>query len=118
MTADARRREDIVELFLVSGEQRWSERRSTSWLRISTAGPLIVVGLLWAMEATAQPASKFAKLTPQQVHTLLALAHDYHPRAGTTTSPGGRARHLRAQTRMDEEPQSREETGHEEGNES
>ena len=86
MTADARRREDIAKLFLVSGEQRWSERRSTSWLGTSTAGPLIVVALLWVVQAAAQPAAKFAKLTPQQVHTLLALAHDYHPRDGVSES--------------------------------
>jgi hypothetical protein len=44
----------------------------------SSALALTAVALLGAAQA-AQPA-KFTNLTPEQAQTLLALAHDYHPR--------------------------------------
>lgn len=84
MTAKAQRREGIAKVFRCRQGRR--EDGSIARLSASTAGVLMAVALLWAVQATAQPAAKFAKLTPEQVQTLLALAHDYHPRDGVGES--------------------------------
>jgi hypothetical protein len=47
---------------------------------------LTASALLWGAQATAQPPAKFINLTPGQAQTLLALAHDYHPRDGVAES--------------------------------
>ena len=86
MTAWAQRREGGAKLFLVCGGQRRTGHGLTSCLRTSAAWALIVVVLLGAVQATAQPAAKFANLTSEQAQTLLALAHDYHPRDGVAES--------------------------------
>jgi hypothetical protein len=48
----------------------------------------VVVGLalLATLQAIAQSAAKFTHLTAEQAQTLLALAHDYHPRDGVPES--------------------------------
>ncbi len=52
----------------------------------ATVGMLMAITLLAVGQAVAQPAAKFAKLSREQVQTLLALAHDYHPRDGAGES--------------------------------
>jgi len=86
MTAKLPRREGVAKLFLASGGQRRADHGSTACLRTSAAWALIAVVLLGAVQATAQPAAKFANLTPERSQTLLALAHDYHPRDGVAES--------------------------------
>jgi hypothetical protein len=73
-------------LFRVSGERGRSEHGSKAWLHTSTARALIALALLGAVQATAQPAAKYTNLSSEQAQTLLALAHDYHPRDGVAES--------------------------------
>ena len=75
MNAKARRREGVAKMFVACGGQGRA-----------TVGMLMAITLLAIGQAVAQPAAKFAKLTPEQVQTLLALAHDYHPRDGVGES--------------------------------
>ena len=54
--------------------------------RDAAARALVVVALLGVVPALAQSTAKFAHLTTEQAQTLLALAHDYHPRDGVPES--------------------------------
>ncbi len=47
---------------------------------------LIALALLGAVQAMGQSPAKFTHLTADQAQTLLALAHDYHPRNGVPES--------------------------------
>ena len=47
---------------------------------------LVGLALFAIAQTMAQAAAKFAHLTAEQAQTLLALAHDYHPRDGVPES--------------------------------
>ena len=85
MTAKTQRREGVAKFCLIRGAQR-SGCRSRSALQRSTARALMAVALLAAAQSMAAPAAKFTNLTAEQAQTLLALAHDYHPRDGVAES--------------------------------
>jgi hypothetical protein len=55
------------------------------WLR-ATVRALAALALLATAQAMAQSGAKFTHLTADQAQTLLALAHDYHPRDGVPES--------------------------------
>lgn len=86
MTGKAQKRDGVAKLFPVGGGQSRSERGLASALHTSTARALLALALLAAPQAIAQPAAKFTNLTAEQAQTLLALAHDYHPRDGVAES--------------------------------
>jgi hypothetical protein len=74
MTATAQRRAGAAMKLPVQG-----------WLRAATR-TLAAVTLLTTAQALAQTGAKFMHLTADQAQTLLALAHDYHPRGGVPES--------------------------------
>jgi hypothetical protein len=74
MTAKTHRRAGAAMKFRVRARQR------------ATTRALVALALLATVQALAQSPAKFTHLTAEQAQTLLALAHDYHPRDGVPES--------------------------------
>lgn len=86
MTVTARRREGVAKALVNASRSSRGKQERVFPQRRALAWTLVALGLTWCAQVTAQPAARFANLTPEQVQTLLALAHDYHPRDGVAES--------------------------------